>query len=473
MKIEASNNTRELYSELEDKIHIKSITTTTKGELNPSYLSRLWNISLDSAKRTIQSTKQNSMHILRNGLTRRRMANKSRLDFTPRLSGYLADFASDTFFSNVTSLRGNKCVQLFVNRGNYVRPYPLETKSQAYDALHKFFLEVGLPNSLLTDGALELRKANWGKLCYKHKVTQKSTEPHCPWQNFAEPNGGAIKRAVRRLLRTTNSPVRLWDYCWEYYCAIKCFSATNNIHLQGKTPYEKIHGSMPNITEYIQYKWFEWVWYADINQPDDEVLGRWLGPAYNVGDGHTSHILTEKGNVITRSSLRPMRDGEADKPEIKRRCDDYTKEMESHIGNYAAATFRSHQAYGSDPYENIFESDDLDNEDILPQELDENGVPLIRLDADDYFPTDPPYAEMTDEHVGVELNLPYKGELRRGHIRRRKRNEKGELIGTAHENPHLDTRIYEVDFGEENYHEYTTNLIMENLYSQIDDYHSK
>ena len=465
---ENDENDVNLHIQLEKLIHIASITTTTKGELSPSYLSKLWNISLDSAKRTLHSTKQTSMHILKNGLTRRRMANKSRLDFH-RLSGYLSDFASDTFFSNVVSLRGNKCVQLFANRGNYVKPYPIETKSQAHQALHKFFLEVGLPNSLLTDGALELRKTEWGKLCRKNKVTQKVTEPDCPWQNFAEPNGGAIKRAVRHLLRTTNSPVRLWDYCWEYYCSLKRFTATNNIHLENKTPHEKIHGTMPNITEYIQYQWFEWIWYADLRNPDDEVLGRWLGPASNAGTGHASHILTQKGRVITRSSLRPMKEGEMDRPETKRRCDDYTKEMESIIGNYTAATFRAHDLYGPDPYENIFESDELDDENIIPQEVDDAGEPIHRAEADDFLANDPPYAETTDEHLGIQLNLPYKGEMKRGTIVRRKRNESGELIGRAHENPILDTRLYEVDFGAGTYQDYTTNLIMENLYAQVDD----
>lgn len=233
-----SSKYRELHTMLEEKAHIHAITTTTKGELTPSYLSKLWNVSLDLAKRTLQSTKQKPMHILKNDLTRQRMANKSRLDFV-RLSGYLSDFASNTFFSNVTSLRGNKCVQLFSNCGNYIMPYLLQTKSEAPRALHRFFLEVRLPSSILTDGALELKKSRWGKLCRKNEVTQKTTKAYCPWQNFAEPNSGAIKQAVCHLMRTTNSPVQLWDYCWEYIIALKRFTVTTNIHIDGKTPHKK------------------------------------------------------------------------------------------------------------------------------------------------------------------------------------------------------------------------------------------
>ena len=164
-----------------------------------------------------------------------------------------------------------------------------------------------------------------------------------------------------------------------------------------------------------------------------------------------------------------MKDGEADDPDTKRKCSDYTREMESYIGNYSAATLKSHQAYGSDHYENIFDDDELDDEDILPQELDQEGNPVFRPDAEEFLPTDPPYAENSDEHIGMEINLPYKGELRRGRIMRRKRNESGALIGTANENPIMDTRVYEVDFGEGTYQDYTTNLIMENLYSQVDE----
>ena len=458
----------DLSSILQGKIYIDAITTTVKGELTPSYLSRMWNISLDSARRTLQATNQSSMHKIRNGLTRRRMANKSRLDYK-HLSGYLSDFASDTFMSNVVSTRGNRYIQLFANRGNYVRAYPMQRKGQAHEALDKFFLEVGLPGSLLTDGAKELTKSTWGKLCTKNKVPQRTTEPHCPWQNFAEPNGGAIKRAVRYLLRKTNTPVRLWDYCWEYYCGLKRITVTPNLHLEGLTPHQKIHGTAPNITEYIQYTWYEWIWYSDLDSDDDEDLGRWLGPAFHAGVGHTSYILKRNGEVITRSSLRPMKEGEMDSPATKRRCEDFTKEMESHIGNYTTGTFNNHADFGSDPYENIFEADELDDENIQPQEVDEAGNPVNHLDADNFVETEPPFMENEDEHVGVELTLPYQGVQRRGKVVKRKRNESNELIGTAHENPMLDTRIYEVDFGDGNYQDYTTNLIMENLYSQVDD----
>ena len=143
--------------------------------------------------------------------------------------------------------------------------------------------------------------------------------------------------------------------------------------------------------------------------------------------------------------------------------------MESFIGNYTNATFKHHSKYGDGPYANMFEEDDFDDESIIAQELDRDGNPYIRPDADLYLENDPPFVESSDEHIGMELTLPYQGESRRGKIVKRKRNENGELVDTVHENPMLDTRVYEVDFGNGGYKEYSTNLIMENLYAQIDE----
>ena len=54
-------------------------------------------------------------------------------------------------------------------------------------------------------------------------------------------------------------------------------------------------------------------------------------------------------------------------------------------------------------------------------------------------------------------------------IVKRKRHHDGTLVGTSNSNPLLDSRFYEIDFGDGNYFEYSANIIMENLYAQIDD----
>ena len=73
--------------------------------------------------------------------------------------------------------------------------------------------------------------------------------------------------------------MRLWDYAWEYASGIRSLTATTHIQNLGVTAFEKVLGYTPNISEYIQHKWFDWVWFHDPDDPDKQRLGRWLGPA--------------------------------------------------------------------------------------------------------------------------------------------------------------------------------------------------
>ena len=112
----------------------------------------------------------------------------------------------------------------------------MKSKSHAHHTLGRFIHEIGVPTELLTDGAKELTLGQWNKTCLKHRIHPVCTEPHSPWQNHAERMGGIIKRRVRHRMRVTNTPIRLWDYCWEYIAAITSLTAANHPFLDDATP---------------------------------------------------------------------------------------------------------------------------------------------------------------------------------------------------------------------------------------------
>ena len=89
----------------------------------------------------------------------------------------------------------------------------------------------------------------------------------------------------------TNTPIRLWDFCWEYLAELRCLTAANNPYLDGQTPFQKVHEYSPNIAEFLQHKWYDWIWYHDPNDPDVSNLGRWLGPAHSATQGLASYVL--------------------------------------------------------------------------------------------------------------------------------------------------------------------------------------
>ena len=462
----------DLYETLSERIFINAISHSPRmgRDLSPEKLAKLWHIGLEDAKRTLKSTTQDFIRV-GTGRVHRRVKTRAHQSRYKQLGGYLGMFASDTFHSKVTSIRGNNYCQLFCNRGNYVEVYPMKSKAHAHHTLDRFLHEVGIPIELLTDGAKELIVADWGNLCRKHRIHQVTTEPHSPWQNPAELSGGIIKRQVRQAMITTNTPVRLWDYCWEYKARIRSRTASNHILLDNTTPFEKVHGYTPNIGEFVSFDWYQWIWYHEPISPEKSLLGRWLGPAHTSGQGMAYHILTAAGKIVTRSTVNKLSIEDISSQEMERRKQDFTKSTELVIGNYCNATItKQHADYNPEkPYDSLFDDDELDNADIDFQEVDENGDIIYKPDAESFLPSDAPILEATDEHIGLKVTLPHQGEMVEGTVTSRKRNADGTLIGTQNNNPILDSRTYSVEFGDGSYGDYSTNVLIENLYAHVDD----
>ncbi len=75
-----------------------------------------------------------------------------------------------------------------------------------------------------------------------------------------------------------------------------------------------------------------------------------------------------------------------------------------------------------------------------------------------------------DRHLNKEIAVPdSKGQVQYGKVTNRLRDAEGRPIGMAADNPLLDTREYTVEFPDGREESLTANLILQSLYSQIDD----
>lgn len=230
------------------------------------------------------------------------------------------------------------------------------------------------------------------------------------------------------------------------------------MQLDDATQFVKIYGYTLNIAEYLQYKWFELVWYYNPSTLDRQVLGTWCGPVYDVGPGMPYYVLSSKVNMVTRSIVTPIPPKELKYDEIKERTGEYTEEMESLIGNFAHATQNNLNIQtGEDPYESLFD------EDSLP---DEN---TDLMDTKEGKENDSPYTEDKDKLINTKVQLPKDGINQEGRVSSRNRDETGMLVGTVNSNPLLDSREYKVEFLDGSYGNYTTNTLIEYLYYHVDD----
>ena len=447
-----------------ENINIGSVQHMRYGKFTPSLLSNRFNIDLKTAARTLDTTVQSHVRTSDSDSIERRFKTIPHQRQYRQLGGYLGQFASDTFKANVESLRGNQYYQLFCNKGNFTHGMLISKKSDAQLAFDRFLHEVGIPSEIITDGAKELHLGKWASLCQRHSIRQKLTEPFSPWQNPAELQGGIIKRKVRNLMRRTGTFVRLWDYCYDYVTNLRSVIAHDHAYLDSVTPYQKVLGYAPNISEYLQHDWFQWVFYHDPTDPDRELIGRWLGPAHSVGQGLAYFVLTRKGTVVTRSTVIPIPESVLiERDNIDQRSK-FMSDVTQTIGNNSQSTLKASDIKVNDPYDNIFiDEEEMENYQCQSEISIEDLKPL-----DDHV-VEHPGVVVNDNFIGCKVNLPLDGELMEGTVRDRKRNADGMLLGKKDDNPLLDSSVYIVDFPDGSYREYNANLIAENLYSQIDD----
>ena len=74
--------------------------------------------------------------------------------------------------------------------------------------------------------------------------------------------------------------------------------------------------------------------------------------------------------------------------------------------------------------------------------------------------------EVGDYDIGAEILLPRGDQMARGHVVARSRDANGNVIGSSHTNPILDTRMYQVEFAGGKVTELSANIIAESMYAQ-------
>ena len=219
-------------------------------------------------------------------------------------------YATDTWFSSVKVLTEETCCQLFVgitSRLTYC--YEMKTESKGASKLKTFVRQVGALYSLKNDNSeMQLSKA-FMNICNLYNIGTETTQPHYPHQNQAERRIGTVKSVSNRILDRTGAPDTLWLRCVVYVCMLLNVMASRQ--LDWRTPIERDMGITPDIFLFLQFHFYEPVYYldsADKSYPaTKEKYGWWCGPTENCGDAMTYWILTSDTNeLIARSIIKVL-----------------------------------------------------------------------------------------------------------------------------------------------------------------------
>ena len=444
-------------------------TSTTKrtygGDVKK--IAKIFGIGEKMAEATINATTQLGRRTVMNPITRRFRTQQSQLKYN-RLQGDHGRFYSDTFFAKVKTSRDNSAGQIFVNNAAFIHFVPLKTKAQAGEALGDFITHFGIPSALMTDGASEQRTGKWEEWTKKCNIVASFTEPHSPWQNRAEGAIREFKKSVRRLLFTTKTPMKLWDYCGQYIARLRRCTSQPLYCLDGRTPHELLTGETPDISELLDYEWYSPVWYYDGLEGfplERRKLGRWLGPSHRIGQALCYYIIRgENGRILSRTTVQPLTDDEmADSATIEQ-----IKEMDECILKRLNG-IRGDKEDMDDPdkVSSLFTPQGEDG----PSEEDEAPFPEESTqDAEDTGEEgeDLGDSSMFDKYLGARVMVSKGTTISTGVVTGRKKDRDGNPIGIANSNPLLDTRGYEVEFDDGHTEEYQANVIAESMYAQAD-----
>ena len=128
-----------------------------------------------------------------------------------------------------------------------------------------------------------------------------------------------LKRGSSRKMMKTGTPKRLWDHCIELEAMIRLHTALEIYALQGQVPETLMTGQTVDISNICEYEWFQWVinYEPPLTYPDDKIcIGRYLGPAIDVGTAVTYKILKPNGKYVCRSTVRPWTHAEDTNPAL-------------------------------------------------------------------------------------------------------------------------------------------------------------
>ena len=214
-------------------------------------------------------------------------------------------------------------------------------------------------------------------------------------------------------------------------------------------------GQQADISNLCSFSCYEWIYYRD-HEPfpeNKEKLGRVLGPVCNEGSEMSQAILTSKGTVTARRTLRKLTTSEMRGDTEKRKRTLFDSLIEKKLGDS--------MSFPPKPLPDDFEPYADDSDPTVPP-LPDNNDPL---DPSGQAQFDQP---ITDRLIHAEVHLPQGESIQSAKVIHRSRDGDGALIVTYDDNPILNTMLYEVEFPDGEIREYSANVIAENMYRQVD-----
>ena len=290
-------------------------------------LAERFGISIPRAQRTLQVTTQRGVRSAILPISRRYRAD--RMFSVKRLNG---KFATDTAYGKVKSLRGNIGSQLFSHKCGFKVCYPLQKidGNHVGDALTQFISDYGVPERLVFDGASVQTgpKTRFMDAIRRYEIKYHVSGPRRPNENPAKQGIHELKKRWYRVMLKRRVPPRLWDFGFAWVCETDNICANVSRYADGRTPLEIITGDTPDISEYVDFDFYDWVLYRSNAGLGEVEVARWLGVSHRVGRMMSYWLLPGSGIPISATTVQRMTNDEKATDEMKQRMRQYEQRLQ-------------------------------------------------------------------------------------------------------------------------------------------------
>ena len=82
--------------------------------------------------------------------------------------------------------------------------------------------------------------------------------------------------------------------------------------MDGGVPLEKITGETEDISDYLDYGFYDRVWFHENSGLGEQGLGRWFGFSYRTGGAMSYWILKANGYVVSRTTVQRITNMESE-----------------------------------------------------------------------------------------------------------------------------------------------------------------
>ena len=308
----------ELNSPLPDPARVRRLSSPTwDGQFKklpmPELRKRFAYLPEDIIKKSLDNTTQYYLDVLEENQDNPQRHFRQRFKAIPDNRQH-EEVATDYVYFSKSSSAGHTGGQFFCGiTSKRWEFFPLRKECHNLGALQDYIRKLGPPTCLVSDNAKSEIGVAWTTVLRNYMVKTRTSEPHHPHQNPAEPEWGRLGNMIKNVLRQSQAPIGLCNWVALYCCQINNHMSRRS--LKFRTPMEISTGHTPDISKFRFY-FYEPLWYFEpkIKLPRPNLLKcRYLGIAESCGDAMTYYVLTEpddpalKRQVLMRSVIKSRR----------------------------------------------------------------------------------------------------------------------------------------------------------------------